>query len=153
MTTSAMDMAVRLIRQCEGCRLAPYQDSAGIWTIGIGSIRMPDGSHVTDSTPPITQDDADAMMMAELRPTADRVDGMVTVPITDGMRAALYSFAYNEGTGALHGSTILRLLNTGDTDGAIAHFADWNMAGGRVVQGLANRRRLEASVAKGQVVP
>lgn len=124
-----------------------------MWTIGIGSIRLADGSPVTADTAPITQDEADALMMGELAPTAARVDAMVTVQITDGMRAALYSFAYNEGTGALHGSTILRLLNAGDTTGALSHFAEWDIAGGRVVAGLDNRRRMEVAVAKGFVVP
>jgi lysozyme len=150
---TAIAMAARLIRQCEGCVLTPYADTGGTWTIGIGSIHDLVGDPVTADTPPITMQDADDLMMAELRPTAERVDAMVTVPITDGMRAALYSFAYNEGTGALHGSTILRLLNAGDIAGALSHFAEWDMAGGRVVLGLDNRRRLEVAVAKGNVVP
>jgi len=150
---TAIAMAARLIRQCEGCVLTPYADTGGTWTIGIGSIHDLAGNRVTANTPPITQQDAEDLMMAELTPTADRVDALVTVPITDGQKAALYSFAYNEGVGALGKSTLLRVLNAGDTAGAAAHFADWNIVAGKVSKGLVNRRALEAAVFLGKVTP
>ena len=104
---TAAAMAECLIRQCEGCVLQPYADVAGNWTIGVGSIRMPDGSPVTASTPPITSEQADAMLMAELTDTMAEVDMLLTAPANDHQRAALYSFAYNEGCGALSKSTLL----------------------------------------------
>ena len=77
---NALAMAARLVGQCEGCRLAPYQDNGrGVWTIGIGSIQI-DGQPVTADTPPITQEQAWALMMDELRPTAALVDEMLAVP-------------------------------------------------------------------------
>ncbi|MBO7644862.1 MAG: hypothetical protein J6S57_00995, partial [Alphaproteobacteria bacterium] len=36
----------------------PYKDGKGIWTIGFGSTRLKDGSHVTKNTPPITTEEA-----------------------------------------------------------------------------------------------
>lgn len=36
----------------------PYKDGNGIWTIGFGSTRLKDGSHVTANTPPITTEEA-----------------------------------------------------------------------------------------------
>ena len=89
----AAQMGERLIRQCEGCVLHPYQDTAGNWTIGIGSIRLADGSPVTATTPPITSDQADALMLAELTTTIAEVDAMLLASATTHQRAALYSFA------------------------------------------------------------
>ena len=78
---------------------------------------------------------------------------MIPATATDGQRAALYSFAYNEGTGALHSSTLLRKFVAGDLDGAGAQFAAWVYSGGHVTRGLVNRRALELSVFQGKVVP
>ena len=114
---------------------------------------MPDGSPVTASTPPITSEQADAMLMAELTDTMAEVDMLLTAPANDHQRAALYSFAYNEGCGALSKSTLLRCFNAGDIAGASAQFPAWVYAGGKVVRGLINRRALERSVFDGKVTP
>jgi hypothetical protein len=59
---------------------------------------------------------------------------------------ALVCFAYNVGLGALHGSTLLKKVNTGDFDGAADEFLKWNHAGGVVVPGLTRRRQAERSL-------
>ena len=152
MTDTALAIAADLIRGFEGCVLHPYQDVAGVWTIGIGSIRMPDGSHVTADTPPITLDQAEAMMMDELQPTAAKVDALCPPDATDAQRAACYSFAYNLGVGAFAGSTLLRLWRAGDTGGAAAEFPRWVYAAGKVSRGLQNRRAAERACFEGAPV-
>lgn len=150
----AAAMGERLIRQCEGCCLTPYRDSGGTWTIGIGSIRLVDGSLVTATTPAITSAEADALMLAELQSTIAAVDASLTyVGATSHMRAALYSFAYNEGDGAERSSTLLRLLNAADVDGAADQFGQWIYVKGQPNNGLRNRRALERSVFLGLVTP
>jgi lysozyme len=149
MTDIALVIAANLIRGFEGCVLHPYQDVAGVWTIGIGSVRLPDGSHVTASTPPITRAQAEAMMQAELAPTAARVDALVPAGATEQQRAACYSFAYNLGVGAFAGSTLLRLWRAGDTGGAAAEFPRWVYAAGKVSRGLQNRRAAERDCFEG----
>ena len=148
----ALDMACRLVRQFEGFRAAPYQDSAGVWTIGYGTIRL-NGQPVTAATPPITMEQAEAAMQGELQPTATAVDGMLAVFCTPAQRAALYSFAYNLGTSALRHSTLLDLLNRGYPDGAAEQFDAWVYAGGQRVNGLVKRRAMERAVFEGRVVP
>lgn len=149
-TADPLAMAVRLLRQVEGCRLAPYQDSGGCWTIGIGSITI-DGAPVTADTPPILPSKADALLMAELANKVGGVHACVTVPLAPYQWAALYSFAYNEGVGALRSSTLLRKLNAGDVAGAAAQFPAWVYCKGAVVKGLQNRRALEQAVFLGKV--
>lgn len=152
-SANAAAMGERLVRQCEGCRLHPYQDSAGVWTIGIGSIRLADGSPVTATTLPITSDEADALLMGELSDKIAKVDALIPPNATDGQRAALYSFTYEEGVGAFALSTLLRKFHAGDIAGAEAEFPKWVYAGGHVVQGIVNRRSLELAVFQGKVIP
>lgn len=148
----ALDMGARLIAQCEGFRPSPYADSGGTWTIGYGTTRI-DSNPVTAETPSITIDQALALMMGELGPTAEQVDGMIHIAVSVGQRAALYSFAYNVGASALEHSALIRMLNADDFAGAAGQFAEWVYAGGKRVQGLANRRALERAVFVGDVVP
>lgn len=60
--------------------------------------------------------------------------------------AALISFAYNVGTGALADSTLLRKLRAKDVAGAAAEFDRWNKAGGHVLPGLVKRRAAERAL-------
>jgi lysozyme len=154
MSTIAREWGGTLVRQFEGFRSHPYRDNGkGIWTIGYGSIRLADGSPVTADTLPVTIDEAEALMQAELQPTCDEVDLLIPASAADNQRAAAYSFAYNEGVGALAGSTLLRLWLAGDVVGASAEFPKWNIAGGRIDPGLVNRRRMERAVFDGLVTP
>ena len=53
------------------------------------------------------------------------------------------ALAYNIGPGAFCGSTLVKRLNAEDYPGACREILRWNRAGGRVVQGLVNRREAE----------
>ena len=56
---------------------------------------------------------------------------------------ALVSLTYNIGTGAFKKSTLLKKLNEADYKSASAQFNVWNKGGGKVMQGLVNRRAVE----------
>ena len=156
---AAREMGARLIRQFEGCVLHPYQDQAGVWTIGIGSIRLADGSPVCADTPPISEDEAVALCEAEMDRIDDQVDASLRVYAPVCWHAALYSFAYNEGPGAERSSSTLRLLNAGQPQQAADALLLWDKvrdpATGALVtdRGLLNRRRIERAVALGLVTP
>ncbi len=144
----ARDMAARLLRQVEGLRLTPYQDSVGVWTVGCGTTVI-GGEPVTARTPPLTPAQADALMLSEMDEKADAVDMAAPFGATDAQLAACYSFAFNEGTHAFETSTLLRLWRAGDVLGAADQFNAWVYAGGRVIKGLVNRRHLERAVFLG----
>lgn len=59
---------------------------------------------------------------------------------------ALVSFAYNAGTAALHGSTLLKDHNAGNYAGAAFEFRRWVHAGGNISSGLVHRRTAEAAL-------
>lgn len=147
MTHSALLIAAPLVARFEGLRLAPYKDSVGVATVGYGSTYYEDGTPVTMADPPITEAHATALLTSTLAKTALRVDELLPFfTARDNARAALYSFAYNLGVGALAGSTLLKKLRAGDAAGAAAEFVKWNHAGGVVVAGLTKRRQVEAAL-------
>lgn len=136
-----------LIIEFEGLKLSPYPDSKGIPTIGYGTIMYPDGSSVTMDDPTITQDQARQYLEFEVEQKCAGVEKYVTVPVNDNEYAALVSFAYNLGLGSLHGSTLLKLLNSGTDRATVAlEFPKWDKAGGVVVDGLLRRRNAEAAL-------
>lgn len=131
----------------EGVRLKPYACPAGVPTIGIGSTVYEDGRRVTLKDPPITRERAVALCAHHLRKRCLPVI-LKHCPELDTPRrlAAVLSWAYNVGEGHLESSTMRRAINRRAWDDAAAGLAMWNKAGGRVLAGLVDRRRLEAEM-------
>lgn len=136
-----------LTKGYEGLRLHAYQDVAGVWTIGYGST-VPT-VHPGDV---ITQEEADARLVANMADAVQAVNSLVKVPLTQGQFDALVDFTYNLGQGTLSRSTLLAMVNRGDFAGAAAQFSQWVHAGGKVNAGLIRRRRDEAAMFTGGVV-
>jgi len=71
----------------------------------------------------------------------------VKVPVTDNQLLALASFTYNVGEGAFASSTLLKRLNAGENKANVAtEFDKWVYAGGKVSDGLKNRRNAEKTL-------
>ena len=132
---------IDLTKASEGCRLTAYQDSVGVWTIGIGHT----GPDVYDGMT-ITEDDAAIILLRDISSAEEAVKRLVTVPLTQGQFDALVDFTFNLGQGNLASSTLLRKLNAGDALGASLEFDRWNKAGGKVLAGLTIRRDSEEKV-------
>lgn len=129
-----------LVKTFEGCKLSAYLCPANVPTIGYGRTR---GVKLGQT---ITQAQADAWLEEEYDEFEAGVRKLVKVPLTANQLGALTSFAYNLGLGNLKASTLLKLLNARDYDGAAAQFARWNKAAGRVLAGLTKRRAAEAAL-------
>ncbi|RYY41672.1 MAG: hypothetical protein EOO08_00665 [Chitinophagaceae bacterium] len=142
---------VDFIKSHEGFKLKAYQDSAGIWTIGYGSILYEDQSKVKPGDQ-ITPDRAEALLAMEVEEKSETVKRMIQNPqLNQNQFDALVSFAYNVGTEALRGSTLLRRVNADPTDPSIREaFLMWNKAhvDGKLVEidGLTKRRDEEADL-------
>jgi lysozyme len=132
---------VALVKSFEGCELQAYKDATGIPTIGYGHT----GTDVRLGQT-ITQAQADAYLAADLTSAASSVANMVRVQLTPNQFAALVSFAYNVGAGALMGSTLLRCVNAGNFTAAAAQFGVWIHAGAQTLPGLVRRRAAEAAL-------
>ena len=136
-----------LITNFEGLRLKPYLCSAKIPTIGHGNTYYPDGKRVTLLDKDITKQEAFDMFKEVANRFAKRVNTLVTSNINQNQFNALVSFAYNVGTGNFSSSTLLKKVNKNPDDLTIkAEFLRWNKAGGKVINGLTNRRNEEADL-------
>lgn len=144
--------ALSLIKKFEGCKLTAYPDpgtGGKPVTIGWGSTSDPQGKPIAMGAT-WTQAQADARLAAHVLEFAAGVDkALVGAAATPMQKGAMVSLAYNIGTGAFAGSTLLKKHQAKDYDGAALQFPAWNKAGGRVMQGLVNRRAAEMRVYKG----
>lgn len=131
---------LELVKRFEGCKLRAYTCPAGVLTIGYGST----GPHVKPGMV-ITQQQADELLRSDLRRFEDYV-AEHCAPASDNQFAALVSFAFNVGEGALAKSTLRRCHMAKDYEGAAKQFARWNKAGGKVLKGLVNRRAAEEAL-------
>lgn len=142
-----LELAASLCRQFEGFRSKPYLCPAGIPTIGYGSTYYSNGQKVTLNDHPISQEDANALLMAELQHTY--LPGVLrNCPIlaTDERKCnAVVDFCYNLGIGRLQTSTLKRKINAQDWDGAKEELKKWNKGGGKVLAGLDKRRKAECN--------
>jgi lysozyme len=136
-----------LITKHEGLKLKPYLCPAKIPTIGYGNTYYPDGKRVTLLDKDITKQQAFDMFKEVANRFAKRVDELVTSNINQNQFNALVSFAYNVGTGNFSSSTLLKKVNRNPDDLTIKdEFLRWNKAGGKVLNGLTNRRNEEADL-------
>lgn len=143
-TTGDLDIdqaGLRLIEQFEGLKLDPYKDPVGIWTVGYGHVIHPADNIPLDA--PITQARAEELLRQDLSTAQDGVNAAITVDVTDNQYAACVSLAFNIGVGNFAHSTLARLLNAGNVQGAADQFPLWNKAGGHVLPGLVRRRAAE----------
>lgn len=131
---------INLIKEFEGVELHAYKpvSTEVHYTIGYGSY----GSHVTKDMV-ISKEEAEELLKKDLVRFEEAVTSYVTVSINQNQFDALVSFAFNLGQGSLQRSTLLKLLNNNDHEGASNEFWKWRKAGGKVLQGLVRRRAAE----------
>lgn len=137
---------IRVIKNFEGLSLNAYRDSAGVWTIGYGSTRYHDGKIIKPGDKLASQVQADALFTNTLGPYEQAVNNLVKVPLTQQQFDALVSFTYNEGTGALEESTLLRKLNEHDYSATADQLLVWDKVtdpktGKRVMLDILVKRR------------
>ena len=141
-----LEIAADLCRKFEGFRAKPYLCPAGIPTVGYGSTYYADGRKVTLDDSPISQDDANALLLHELETTY--ANGVMRLCPTlfqhEARFNAIVDFCYNLGVGRLQTSTLRRKINAEDWPGAVEQLLLWNKAGGRILPGLEKRRQAEA---------
>ena len=137
---------LNLVKTFEGLSLKPYKCPADKVTIGYGTTYYEDNTKVTMQDPPISEDRALQLLEVHINAFCSKVEKLIQVPVTDNQFAALVSFAYNLGAGALGGSTLIKKLNAKDYSGAAEEFEKWNKAGGSVLAGLTRRRQAEKAL-------
>lgn len=145
---AATSVASGLCRPYEGFRAKPYLCPAGVPTIGYGATRYLDGRKVTLADPPISEEQARALLDASLerdylRPLMALSPVLARHPTAWG---ALGSFAYNLGVPAYQRSTLRARVDAQDWIGAQTEIKKWTRAAGKVLPGLVKRRAAEAAL-------
>ena len=143
MKTSANGIAH--IKEFEGFRGRRYLCPANKPTIGYGHVIV-DSERATLWGADLTEEQATKLLMKDLVRFEDAVLAMVAVPLTQGQFDALVSFAYNLGEAKLRSSTLLKLLNAGDYDGARKQINRWVYSNGKKLEGLIRRRARETEM-------
>ena len=135
---------VNLIKSFEGMELEAYLDAVDVWTIGYGHTKTAEPGMV------ITEAQAEELLREDLAEFEEAVTEAVQVSINFNQFSALVSFCFNLGADSLFQSTLLKLLNQGDFQGAADQFPRWNKAGGQELEGLTRRRKAERALFLGQ---
>lgn len=125
----------------EGVRYRAYQDVAGVWTVCFGHT----GPDILQRKA-YTNAECRALLDSDLTRVARQVDPLIRVTIPTATRGALYSFAFNVGTGNFKTSTLLDNINQGDTKSACDELRRWVYAGNKKWKGLMTRREIEREV-------
>ncbi len=112
-----------LVRAFEPVRLQAELQSDGHWVIGYGHTRF------AREGATITPEDADALLRYDLSETADVLDGLVTVSLSQSQFEAINAFALHIGLDNFRRSTVLRSLNAGAFESAAAAMDLWRGAG------------------------
>ena len=132
-----------LLKYFEGCELEAYQDSVGVWTIGYGHTKGVHEGMV------ITQEQAEQMLLDELKEYEGYVEDMVEVELTQEQFDALVVWGSTLGPTHFKNSTLLKRINEGNFEDVPYQMKRWNKAGGKVLLGLERRREAEAKMFQG----
>jgi lysozyme len=136
---AAAAIATPIISRWEGRKLDPYQDIVGVWTVCDGETRVRMRRYSNAECDAMT---AKAISNDFAPEVLACVPGLA-VPRRRHQFAASISLAYNIGSPAFCRSSAAAAFNRGEWRAGCEAFSRWNRAGGRRVQGLANRRAAE----------
>jgi lysozyme len=136
----------------EGFSPEPYHATRNesFLTIGYGSTKHPDGSAIKP-TDTLTRKQAEEYMKNDLESYKRIMQRCVKVPLLEREFNAYASLAYNIGPTAFCNSTLVRLLNQGDYQGACKQILRWDKQAGKPLKGLTIRRQEEYKVCIGEL--
>jgi len=139
-------LGLNLLKKFEGLRLNAYLCAANVATIGYGSTRYINGKAVKIGDKLASEQEASALLLNTLTIYENAVNKHLT-NLNQCQFDALVCFCYNVGVGGFTKSTLLKKAKINAADPSILdEFMKWNKGGGKVLQGLVNRRREEAKL-------
>ena len=150
-TDAWLGPALKIMREFEGCHLQAYRCPAGIWTIGWGTTTV-NGTAVREGDK-VSQALADELLATDARRFHGAIIRAIPMAATlsPAQQAALVSWTYNVGVGAMQDSTLRRRLLAGDDPSTVAReeLPRWNKAGDVELPGLTRRRAAEVALFTG----
>lgn len=130
-----------LIKGFEEFRAKAYLDQRGRWTCGWGHT----GPDVVEGTT-CTSEQAEEWFQRDMQAAEHGVDSSIQTNITQNQFDALTSFTFNVGVGAEGHSTMVKLINARNFNGAAAEFPKWDHVDGVPNAGLLRRRQAEQAL-------
>lgn len=141
--TDLTDSTLQTIIGFESFSAKPYPDAGG-YSIGYG--------HYMGTAPTmqsVTRAEAYDIFRDDAQTARDAVTATISQPMTQNEFDAMVSLAYNIGAAGFRGSTVARLFNAGNKQGAADAFRMWNKSQGAVNPVLVDRRESERALFLG----
>lgn len=136
---AAAAIAISIIGAWEGLRTTSYRDVIGVWTVCYGETKgVRPGQQ-------FTKEQCDSMFLPRIQEHEEGMRKCLREPDAIPIKSyvAFVSLTYNIGTAGFCRSSLPAMINAGNVRGACEALVYFNRAGGRVVQGLVNRRASE----------
>lgn len=156
MTMKISKKGIEFIKKAEGFKNHFYYDSAGLMTIGVGHLltrsELTSGKiYIFGETVKwregLTDLQINQLLDQDLDSFESDVNEAVRVPMTQYEFDSLVSFSFNVGRTAFFRSTLLKRINSNASKSEISRqFGRWVRSGGRVINGLINRRNAEVAL-------
>ncbi|QHJ84894.1 MAG: hypothetical protein [Caudoviricetes sp.] len=132
----ASKAGLEIIGNAESCAREPYYCPTGVLTDGLGNTH---NVYAGKTDEDIAKDWVGNIKTAER--CVNRFANGFHLP--QSVFDSVTSITFNVGCGNMKTSTMFKYLNAGDYKRACNEFPRWNKAGGKVLQGLVNRREKE----------
>jgi lysozyme len=117
------------------------KDGTQLYSIGLGHQIQPNESYLMEST--LNDEEVLEIFQKDIENIRLSMNKVIKVPVDKNQQLALLSLRYNIGENAFNNSTLLKLLNSGNYDGASARFSEWRLSEGMINKGLVARRERE----------
>lgn len=121
---SISQRGIELLIQKEGFRNKAYQDTKGIWTIGVGHTSMAGPPEVKPGMV-LSDKEVREVFARDLQMFERAVNESVHVPILQNEFDAFVSIAFNIGISGFKRSTFLKRFNNGNSKRAVADAILW----------------------------
>jgi lysozyme len=141
------ELLFQIIKHYEGFYPNAYQDSGGVWTIGIGSTYNFDKGRKVQKGDYMTEKEAVRYVEIEVKQKVKELNHYIKVPLTVYQSTAMVDYTYNRGIGNLLKTKLDELINANPNDPRI--ISEIKGTGlrdraGNLLWGLGRRRRTEA---------
>ena len=121
---------IALLRREEGVRHAPYNDSRGNCTVGVGHLIHKGPCTTKETRRRLTDSEVNALLRDDIarfeRVVRKAFSGKRALKATQNRFNAAVSLAFNIGPAGFSGSTVARRIGAGDLDGAASAFLMWD---------------------------
>jgi len=117
------------------------KDGTQLYSIGLGHQIQTNESYLMTAL--LNDEQVLEIFKKDIEEIRNSMNKSLKVPLNKNQQLALLSLRYNIGGPAFDKSTLLRILNSKDYNGASLRFAEWRLSEGKINQGLVNRRERE----------